>query len=181
MRYVALLRGINVGGNKKVPMADLRTMMTRLGFDDPRTLLQSGNLVFGAKRQPAAKLEQQLEAATRDSIGVECSYLLRSDDEWMAVIAANPFSTFAESDPAHLTVTFCREKPAASALKALEAEARGEEAFQAIGRELYTWYPDGIGTSRLALALGKNRLGTTCTARNWNTVTKIADLLSAGR
>ena len=177
MRYAALLRGINVGGNKKVPMADLRAMTSRLGFGDPKTLLQSGNLVFSATTQPMEKLEQLLEAATRKHIGVECSYLLRSADEWAKLMTANPFKAQAKSDPAHLTVTFCREAPTAGAFKAVRSEIRGQEDFRAVGRELFVWYPDGMGTSKLALALSKNRLGTICTARNWNTVTKVSALL----
>jgi uncharacterized protein (DUF1697 family) len=177
VRYAALLRGINVGGNKLVPMADLRAMTAKLGFEDPKTLLQSGNLVFGAKSQPMAKLEQLLEAATKKHIGVECSYLLRSADEWAKIVASNPFRAQAKADPARLAVTFCREAPAPSALQALEAEVRGEEAFKAVGRELFVWYPEGMGTSRLAIALSKNRIGTICTARNWNTVMKVSALL----
>lgn len=177
MKYAALLRGINVGGNKKVPMADLRAMTATLGFDDPRTLLQSGNLVFSAKSQPAAKLEQLLEAATKKHIGVECSYLLRTADEWKKLMAANPFKAEAKADPSHLAVTFCRDAPTSSALATLRADARGEEDFTAVGRELFVWYPDGMGESKLALALSKNRLGTICTARNWNTVTKVGVLL----
>jgi uncharacterized protein (DUF1697 family) len=178
MKYAALLRGINVGGNKKVPMADLRAMTAKLGFDDPKTLLQSGNLVFSAKAQPMAKLEALLEDATKKHIGVECSYLLRSADEWAKIVATNPFTNEAKSDPARLAVTFCREAPGAPALKVLRAEARGEEDFEVVGRELFAWYPDGMGTSKLALALSKNRLGTICTARNWNTVMKVAALLA---
>ena len=178
MKYAALLRGINVGGNKKVPMADLRAMTAKLGFDDPKTLLQSGNLVFSAKSQPMAKLEVLFEDATKKHIGVECSYLLRSADEWAKIVAANPFKKEAKSDPAHLAVTFCREAPDAAALKAMRAEARGEEDFKVVGRELFVWYPDGMGTSRLALAFSKNRIGTICTARNWNTVMKVAALLA---
>jgi uncharacterized protein (DUF1697 family) len=177
MRYAALLRGINVGGNKKVPMADLRAMTARLGLDDPKTLLQSGNLVFSAKAQPMARLEALLEDATKTHIGVECSYLLRSADEWKKIVAANPFKAQAKADPSHLAVTFCREAPSAASLKAFQAEARGDEAFRAIGRELFVWYPDGMGQSKLAIALGKNRLGTICTARNWNTVLKVDVLL----
>ena len=177
MRYAALLRGINVGGNKMVPMAGLRAMTAKLGFEDPKTLLQSGNLVFSAKTQPMAKLEQLLEAATKKHNGVECSYLLRSADEWAKIIAVNPFKAQAKSDPAHLAVTFCREAPTTEALQALKAEVRGDEAFKAVGRELFVWYPDGMGTSKLAIALSKNRLGTICTARNWNTVIKVSTLL----
>ena len=77
MRYAALLRGINVGGNKKIAMAELRPMVESLGFSDAKTLLQSGNLVFTAKSQPRAKLEKTLEAATQKNLGVQCSYLVR--------------------------------------------------------------------------------------------------------
>jgi uncharacterized protein (DUF1697 family) len=178
VRYAALLRGINVGGNKKVPMAELRAMTAKLGFDDPKTLLQSGNLVFSAKSQPMAKLELLLENATKKHIGVECSYLLRSAAEWEKIVAANPFKAEAKADPSHLAVTFCREVPTASALSLLRAEIRGKEDFEAVGRELFAWYPDGMGNSKLALALSKNRLGTICTARNWNTVMKVSALLA---
>jgi uncharacterized protein (DUF1697 family) len=177
MRYAALLRGINVGGNKKVPMADLRAMVTTLGYDDPQTLLASGNLVFSAKMQSMTKLEEILEAATKEHIGVECSYLLRSADEWAKIVSSNPYPKQAYSDPSHLAVTFCREKPDPTALRALHQEARGEEDFKVIGREMYMWYPDGMGESKLALALSKNKLGTICSARNWNTVLKIAAAL----
>ena len=177
MRYVALLRGINVGGNKKVPMADLRAMTAKLGFDDPQTLLQSGNLVFGAKSQPTATLEQLLEAATKKSVGVECSYLVRTAAEWAALVAANPYVKQAKENPAYTVVTFCREVPDAAALKALRTEARGGEDFRVIGRELFMWYPNGQGQSKLAEALSRNRLGTVCSARNWNTVLKISALL----
>jgi uncharacterized protein (DUF1697 family) len=179
VRYVALLRGINVGGNKKVPMADLRAMTAKLGFADPRTLLQSGNLVFDGKAQPTAKLEQLLETATKKTIGVECSYLVRTAEEWARIIAANPFAKFASADPSHFAMTACRETPGAAAIEALRAEVRGQEDFKVVGRELFACYPDGMGTSRLALALSKNKLGTVCTARNWNTVLKIQAMLGS--
>jgi uncharacterized protein (DUF1697 family) len=178
VRYAALLRGINVGGNKKIAMAELRPMVESLGFTDAKTLLQSGNLVFTARAQSTAKLERTLEAATEKNLGVQCSYLVRDADEWEAIVAANPFPDMAASDPSHLALTVCREKPDAAALKALRAEARGDEELRAVGRELYIRYPDGMGESKLAIALSKNRLGTICTARNWNTVLKIASALA---
>lgn len=173
MTYAALLRGINVGGNKKVAMAELREMAAALGLENPRTLLQSGNLVFGAKAQPAARIEKILERATAAKLKVQCSYLVRTRDEWANIIAANPYAAMAKEDPSHLVVTFCRETPNAAALKALESEMRGAEEMKTIGRELFVCYPHGIGVSKLAIALGKNKLGTDCTARNWNTVLKI--------
>ena len=178
MRYVALLRGINVGGNKKIAMAELRPMVESLGFADARTLLQSGNLLFTAKAQPMEKLERTLESATEKNLGVQCSYLVRDASEWEAIIAANPFPKMAASDPSHFALTVCRERPDTGALKALRAEMRGAEDFRVVGRELYVCYPDGMGESKLALALSRNRLGTICTARNWNTVLKIAAALA---
>ena len=177
MRYAALLRGINVGGHKKVPMADLRAMATRMGLENPQTLLQSGNLVFAAKSQPTDRLERSLEAATTKAIGVTCSYLVRTEKEWAGIIAANPFVKRATSDPTFMVVTFCREAPAAAALEKLRLEAVGGEDFVIIDRELYLWYPNGQGQSKLAEALSRNKLGTICSARNWNTVLKIAAVL----
>lgn len=174
MKYAALLRGINVGGNKKVSMAELRALVEKLGFEDPKTLLQSGNLVFSSKQQPSTKLEQTLEAATESKLGVQCSYLVRTQDEWKKILDANPYGSMAKTDPSHLAVTFCREAPDAAAVKTLRAEIRGDEELEVIGRELYICYPHGMGESKLALALSKNKLGTICTARNWNTVQKIA-------
>lgn len=173
MIYAALLRGINVGGNKKIAMAELREMVATLGLVSPRTLLQSGNLVFETKAQPAPKLEKMLESATAVKLKVECSYLVRTKDEWASIVAANPYAAMAKDDPSHLAVTFCREVPDAAALGMLGGEMRGEEHLTAVGRELFVCYPHGMGESKLAIALSKNKLGTICTARNWNTVLKI--------
>jgi uncharacterized protein (DUF1697 family) len=176
-RYVALLRGINVGGNNKVPMADLRAMTEAVGFTDVKTLLQSGNMVFSGKPTPTAKLEAQLEEATRDEIGVTCSYMVRTDAEWGAIIKANPFAAMAKSDPSHLIVQVCKEAPDAATLKALRAHAMPGEEFKLIGRELFICYPHGMGESKLAAALARPILGTPSSGRNWNTVLKIAAVL----
>ena len=176
MRYVALLRGINVGGNKKVPMADLRAMAARLGFSGVKTLLQSGNLIFDGTTRSPDELETVLESATEKAIGVQCSYIVRTAPEWSTIVANNPFTRFARSDPARLGLTCCRGEPDPAVLATLRREARGGEDLRLIGRDLYVWYPDGMGQSRLATALSRNKLGTVCTARNWNTVTKIAAL-----
>lgn len=173
MIYAALLRGINVGGNKTIAMAGLREMIVAIGLQNPRTLLQSGNLVFETKAQPAAKLEKMLERATAEKLKVECSYLVRTKDEWARIVAANPYAAMAKDDPSHLAVTFCREVPGTGALETLGGEIRGEEQLTAVGRELFVCYPHGMGESKLAIALSKNKLGTICTARNWNTVLKI--------
>lgn len=176
MRYAALLRGINVGGNKKVSMAELRDFAAVLGLDDPRTLLQSGNLVFASK-SAARKLESVLETETKKRFGLETRYFLRTADEWKSAIDANPFRDAAASDPSHLVVVFLRDAPAAKNVKALQAAIVGRETVRAVGRHAYVIYPDGQGESKLTLPRIEKALGTTGTARNWNTVMKITGLL----
>ncbi|MDQ6800384.1 MAG: DUF1697 domain-containing protein [Acidobacteriota bacterium] len=174
MKYIALLRGINVGGNKKVAMADLLALLKRLGFDDARTLLQSGNLVFRTTRKTAAQLERQLEAEVLKTIGLETKFFVRSEEEWKAVIDANPYPNEAKCDPAHLLVLFLERAPEGENLKALQAAIKGRETFRAGGRHLYMVYPDGVGTSKLTHAVIEKKLGMRGTARNWNTVSKLA-------
>ena len=176
MRYAALLRGINVGGNKTVSMAELRDFAARLGLDDPRTLLNSGNLVF-ASRTAAQKLESVLETETKKRFGLETRYFLRTADEWKSAVDANPFRVAAASDPARLVVIFLRDAPAAKNVKALQAAIVGRETVRAVGRQAYVIYPDGSGESKLTLPLIEKALGTIGTGRNWNTVMKITGLL----
>jgi len=177
--YFALLRGINVGGNKQVAMVDLRALVTRLGFADARTLLQSGNLVFRGDRRTPAQLERLLEAETERRLGLEAAYFVRTAAEWRAVVARNPFRAEAARDPAHVAVMFLKDAPAARDVAALRAAITGREAVRAAGRHLYVVYPDGIGRSRLTHTLIEKLLGTRATGRNWNTVRKLADAAEA--
>jgi uncharacterized protein (DUF1697 family) len=176
--YIALLRGINVGGHKKIAMADLRELLTSMGFEDPRSLLQSGNLVFRSKAQPTGKLEQRLEAETKKRLSLETHFLVRTAQEWQSVIARNPFTGEAERDPSHLVVMVLKTAPEPRALKALQRAIAGSEVLRGEGREAYITYPDGIGGSRLTHALIESKLGTKGTARNWNTIMKLAIITS---
>ena len=177
--WIALLRGINVGGHKMVGMADLRELLTELGFLDARSLLQSGNLVFRSDGQKSAQLERLLEAETEKRLGVQSDFFVRTADEWRALVARNPFRKEAKGDPAHLLVMLLKDAPDAKNVKALQAAITGREIVRADGRQAYIVYPDGVGRSRLTNALIERKLGTRGTARNWNTVLKVADLLSA--
>ena len=173
--YIALLRGINVGGRALVSMADLRELFESLGFAGARTLLQSGNVVFQtARAKKAAALERMLEAATAKQCGVAAAYFVRTEAEWDRLIARNPFPAEAESDPGRLVVTFLKTKPRAADVQALQAATKGPEIIRADGRHLYITYPDGIGRSKLTNVLIERKLGTRATARNWNTVLKLA-------
>jgi len=172
--HVALLRGINVGGNRKVSMADLKGFLGELGFENPRTLLQSGNAVFGSSTRSGAALEGFLESQAAKRLGLETLFLVRTAAEWAEIIARNPFPAEAKSDPSHMVVMALKEAPASKAVAALQAAIKGREVVRAIHRELYAICPDGIGDSRLTVSLIDRTLGVQGTARNWNTVLKLA-------
>lgn len=174
MTYLALLRGINVGGNTKVAMADLRECLAELGFDDVRSLLQSGNVVFSSAAGSTAELERALEAGAPKHLGMRTDFFVRTVEEWQNVVARNPFRREAQQDPSHLLVTFLKAAPDAKDVKALQAAITGREVVRAADRHLYIVFPDGIGRSRLTGALIEKKLGTRATGRNWNTVLKMA-------
>ncbi len=157
-----LLRGINVGGRKMVAMSDLRDTAARLGLDEPRTLLQSGNLVVRSAKKPA-EIEALLEAE------VDAKVFVRTCEEWREVVARNPFADEAKRDPGRLILMAFKET-----VKAFDWP--GPEVMHADGRHLYVYYPDGMGRSKLANTAIERKLGTPGTARNWNTVLKLAAL-----
>jgi uncharacterized protein (DUF1697 family) len=174
--HIALVRGINVGGHKQVAMADLRDLCTALDFGDVRSLLQSGNLVFRASSRDGNELERLLEAAAEKRLGLRAGFHVRNAREWRAVVESNPFAREASCDPGHLLVTFFKQAPKDRDAEALHAAITGRETFRVRGREAYFFYPDGVGRSRLTHALIEKKLGTSGTARNWNTVLKLAAL-----
>ena len=174
--YIALLRGINVGGHKKVAMGDLRDFMAKLGFHDVRSLLQTGNLVFRSEARTNADLERVLETEAKKRLDLDTDFFVRSSKDWDAVVTQNPFPDEAESDPSHLVVMLLKDAPAAAAVSALQAAIQGPEIVKADGKQLYVVYPAGIGRSRFTLKLIEGKLGTRATGRNWNTVLKIAAL-----
>lgn len=176
---IGLLRGINVGGHKQVAMADLRNVLTKLGFADVRTLLQSGNVIFTGSGT-GARLEKQLETEVEKRLGVQSDCFVRTCGEWSDLVSRNPFREEAGRDPGHLLVMLLRAAPDAQSVKALQAAIQGPEVVRASGTHIYIIYPDGIGRSRVTNALIEKKLGTRGTARNWNTVLKLNALANPG-
>lgn len=174
--HIALLRGINVGGHKKVAMSDLRGLLEKLGFTEVRSLIQSGNLVFRSSPRTNANLERLLEAQAEMRLDLRTTFLVRTAKDWETVIARNPFREEAERDPGHLVVTFLKDAPPANAVKELQAAIKGPEVIRAGGRQLYIVYPAGIARSRLTNNVIEDKLGTRGTGRNWNTVLKLGVL-----
>jgi uncharacterized protein (DUF1697 family) len=173
-RLVVLLRGINVGGAKRVTMADLRALLEDLGYDDVRTHLQSGNAVIATDASPAAA-EAAIAAAIADRLGLEVAVLARTGVELARIIAADRLGDVA-ADPAKRMVIFLPGAASTAAVRALQREDLGDERLEAAGREVYAWCPGGIGRSPLMAALAKTDIGRTGTARNWKTVTRLAEM-----
>ncbi len=177
--HVALFRAVNVGGTGLLPMAALRGLAERLGFEDPRTLLQSGNLVFGARSKNAAALAPMLEAAAADELGLRTRVFVRSAAEWRDIVARNPFPGAAAAAPGRLLMMALERPPGSDAVRRLRESIKGRESVECVGAQLYLVYPDGSGRLTLNSAAIERVTGLTGTARNWNTVLKIAALCGA--
>jgi uncharacterized protein (DUF1697 family) len=166
--YVALLRAVNVGGTGKLPMTELKSMCDAAGFKSVATYIASGNVVFKSSL-PESKVKATLEAALADYAGKPVAVLVRTAAEMAAVLASNPFSEM----PGNRTMAiFLDGPPPASALQAVSGQAK--EQLSLGNREIYAYYPDGAGVSRLKISAAKNG-----TARNMNTVAKLAGMAAA--
>ena len=175
--FVALLRAINVGGHAPLSMANLRKAAAQIGLQAPRTLLQSGNLIFESAATAPAELQTRLEAELASTFALETCVLVRSADAWRALVAALPFPEAAGADPAHLIAMPLRAAPDVAQQTALAAAISGRERVTVVGATAYIVYPDGIGRSKLTAARIERHLGTLGTGRNWRTVLKIEAML----
>ncbi|GAA1415918.1 DUF1697 domain-containing protein [Catellatospora coxensis] len=177
-RYAGLLRGINVGGNKKIAMADLRKLVEGLGHSDVKTLLQSGNVVFSSDSPDQAALAAELERAIEAELGMSVGCLVRDGADLARIIAADPLGEVADN-PSRQFVVFLSGAVDQAKLAEVEALAKPGERLAAGEREVHMWLPDGAAETKLTHLAFQKRLGVTvATARNWNTVTKLATLLA---
>ncbi|MEQ8762575.1 MAG: DUF1697 domain-containing protein [Planctomycetota bacterium] len=171
-QYVALIRGINVGKARRVAMADLRGMLEDLGYESPRTILNSGNVVFDAPKgmpKPAAKL---LEGEMEERLGVAAAYTVLSEKELGTILEENPLLDVADNH-SRLMVSVPARKADLSKLKPLEKKSWKPEAIRLGRRAAYVWAPGGILESEVMKAVA-DVLGDALTSRNWATMLKIA-------
>jgi len=175
-RYAVFLRGINVGGNKKIGMADLRSLLADLGYSDVATLLQSGNAVVTSAERSPAKVARTIEAGIADRFGMIVACFVRTPTELQAVLDLDPFAGIADN-PSRYLVLFLDEKPPADLGERLDPAAYAPEEFRLGEREVYLWLPNGQADAKLSEFLLGKKSGLHATGRNWNTITKVAALL----
>jgi uncharacterized protein (DUF1697 family) len=178
MKHVALLRGINVGGNNLLPMKDLAKMFADAGCKDVRTYIQSGNVVFDAPAG-APGIADLIVRNIEKRFGFRTPVILRTSQQLLKTIRENPFLP-AVADQRWLHVYFLANRASAGAIAGLDPNRSVPDAFQVLGQEIYLHLPNGMGRSKLTNAYFDSKLSTTCTARNWATVLKLSEMMQAG-
>ncbi|MET7818456.1 DUF1697 domain-containing protein [Micromonospora zamorensis] len=177
-RYVALLRGVNVG-TTRLAMADLRRIVTDLGHEDVKTYLQSGNVAFGSTVRDAEKLAAGIERALADELALKVPVLVRSGRELAAVAGGNPYAD-REDDPTRLLVAFLATPPNKSTVDALTVPGGENVSFTVTGREVFLHFVDGgYGRSKFTNAYLEKKLGVVSTSRNWKSVRALAEMTAA--
>jgi len=174
--YISLLRGINVGGNKKIKMADLRDLYGTLNLNNVQSVLQSGNVVFDTASTDRDDIANTIEQAIESTYGFPSNILLRTLPEWEQIVTNPLFTEEQREDPRKLLVLFLRDDVETAQIDALKDTIPGREIIYHRGRELYIVYPDGMGRSKLDNKFIERRVNTTTTGRNWNTVNKLLTL-----
>jgi uncharacterized protein (DUF1697 family) len=169
-----MLRGINVGSSRRVPMADLRELLEEAGFQNVATYVQSGNIALDSTAKPAA-LEGRLAELIEARFGFEVPVVVRSGKQLAAIVEHDPFHGVAD-DPKRYQVSFLSETLSAETVTRLQELAHESERVAVHGREVYAWHPDGVARSKLWNALGGKGLGVTATARNWTTVNRLLEM-----
>jgi uncharacterized protein (DUF1697 family) len=171
-RYAALLRGVNVGGRAKLPMAELAAALTTLGHEDVRTYIQSGNVALtarGSRQSTAAAIERTID----ERFGLEVRVLLRTHEELAAIAAGDPFADAARGE---VHIVFLERAPSQAAAGALDPQRSPGDSFALAGQEVYLHLPSGAGRTKLTLAYLERQLGVAGTQRNWNTLVKLIEL-----
>lgn len=175
MRYVALLRGINVGGNTMIKMEDLRAMFEGLGFENVASYINSGNLAFDSRKAGEAALVTKIETAIESHIGKRVQVMVREQKDIQRILANNPFEGQFESHK-EMHVLFLKEELSGESQKWLYEATPAGERFEVVGREMYCHLPMGVADSYLGRGQFEKKLKISVTARNWRTVQRLGEL-----
>lgn len=172
--YISLLRGINVSGYKKIKMVDLINLYKSLKFDNVRTYVQSGNVIFGSELSDVDKISVLIELKLKKYFASEVKVLIRTNKELQQILRKNPFLKNLDDD--RLYVTFLSSKTVSPEFGEKKIFKNGEDKFYIIGKEIYLHCPDGYGRTKLTNNYFEKKLNVSATARNWNTVNKLNQL-----
>jgi uncharacterized protein (DUF1697 family) len=177
MRYIAILRGINVGANRKVPMKDLKMLCTKLGLLNLQTYIQSGNVVFGlAQPESVSELECRLQKAFTETFGFDIPVLVRTLKEMEESIAKNPLLKEKDADIEKLHLTFLKENPAPELLEKIKPLQFLPDRFEIIGRDVFVYCENGYGRTKITNDFFEKKLKVQATTRNWKTVMKLHEM-----
>lgn len=174
--FIALLRGINVSGHKKIPMAQLRELCGGCGYLDGQSYIQSGNLIFKSADPSPAAIELALEKAIAAQFGFTVDVLVREAQKWPALLSGNPFPQAAAAEPNLVMMGLAKRPPHPGAVAALRERAKHGERIESAGEAIWFHYAKGVAGSKLSPALIDRLVGSPVTARNIRTVQKIAEL-----
>jgi uncharacterized protein (DUF1697 family) len=172
--YVSMLRGVNVGGHGRLKMAAVKDAYLAIGLGNVLTLLQSGNVVFTSRATDRRALAKRIMQEIERRFDLQVEVLIRTLEELRMLVERGP--TSARADPSKLLVMFLSRVPDARAQAALLKEHKGPEMIEIRGPEVYLYYPEGVGRSKLTNAFLENKLDAAGTARNWSTLTKLVEL-----
>ena len=173
---ITLLRGVNVGGHNMIKMEALRTLYESLKLRDPRTYVQSGNVVCRTEERDMVLLSKRIENGIEGTFGFRPTVVVRTASELKDVIARNPFSARSGIDPGKLLVTFLTRDPGAERRKQILQIKTDPEELHLSGREFYMYFPNGMGRPKVSWVAIEKALQVSGTGRNWNTVTKLLEI-----
>ena len=174
--YVALLRGINVGGHKIIKMDQLRKAFEEMGFGDVATYVQSGNVVFKSPKKASEELSKKIEEMLLRQFSMSVPVIVRTAEELGDVLRNNPFLKERGPDVTRLHVTFLSHTPEKAAVRGLDAIQSGPDRFQCRGQDIYLYCPNGFGGTKLSINAFEKVLAVGATTRNWNTVNKLHEM-----
>lgn len=178
MRFIAILRGVNVGSGRKVPMADLKKLCESLGLRQVQSYIQSGILVFELPNpEPIPELEARLQKSFSDAFGFEIPVLIRTSEEWAESIARNPFLKEENLDMERLHLTCLKELPSPELLEKIKTFQYLPDRYEIIGRDVFIFCAAGYGTSKLVNSFFESKLKTSATTRNWKTVMQLNEMV----
>jgi len=176
---ISMLRGVNLGAHNRIKMDDLRKVYKSLGFDDPQTYVQSGNVIFRSREKNSPQLAEKIKDAIEKKFKFRPEVIVRTVDELRKVIAASPFADRPALEPGKILVTFLAGAPAKEVHTAFDRFKDYQEEVHLKGSELYFYFPNGAGRSKLPWSAIEKLLKVTGTARNWNSVTKMLAMAEA--